>query len=70
MKKAIKDNSPEHILTEDSINLGQTSTDGKTLVDENFDLLDKFLEGFRATTIAPNFYKCSAKLRLTANQYN
>ena len=41
-----------------------------TIIDYNFNLFDKFLEGFKANFFSPNFMKCSAKLRATALDYN
>lgn len=41
-----------------------------TQIDYYFDLLDKFLEGFKATVFAPNAMTCSKKIRATALDYN
>ena len=47
--------------------IGATTT---TIIDYNFNLFDKFLEGFKANFFSPNFMICSAKLRATALDYN
>ena len=52
------------------LNLMKLLADEPSKLDEDFDLFDSFLEGFKAQNLASNFYTCSEKLRLTANQYN
>ncbi len=41
-----------------------------TKIDENFDLLDRFLEGLRATVFSPNAIRCSLRTRYTALDFN
>ena len=41
-----------------------------TEIDYNFDLFDRFLEGFRATVFSPNSLRCSQRIRLAALDVN
>lgn len=50
--------------------LEQATVVYKTVLDEYFDLFDRFLEGFRATVFSPNVMKCSQKIRGTSLQFN
>lgn len=62
--------SINHKATASQIFLRQSASTTKSDIDLQFDYFDKFLEGFKATTFAPNVFKCSTKARLTANEYN
>lgn len=40
------------------------------MIDEEFDLFDRFLEGFRATVFSPNTLRCSQRIRAAALDVN
>jgi hypothetical protein len=42
----------------------------KDNIDKDFDLLDRFLEGFRATVFSPNTLRCSQRIRAASLDVN
>jgi hypothetical protein len=51
-------------------NLEQTTKVYKTDIDQYFDLLDRFLEGLRATVFSSNSMRCSQRIRQSALDIN
>ena len=58
------------LKSEESFRLEQSTKVYKTLLDQYFDMFDRFLEGGRATVFSPNVMKCSQKIRNTSLAFN